>query len=143
MSLASTYADRNCSLARSLEIVGERWTLLIIRDAFYGVRRFGDFVEHLDIPRAVLSDRLKDLVDNGVMVKATAPGRARADYELTEMGRELWPVVHGLTQWGDEHFASKGPPRFFEHVEDGGGGDSDAGCEGRPRRAAGWETRVS
>jgi DNA-binding HxlR family transcriptional regulator len=142
MALPKQYTEQGCSLARALEIVGERWTLLIIRDAFYGVRRFGDFVEHLDIPRAVLSDRLKDLVDNGVMVKATAPGRARADYELTEMGRELWPVVHGLTQWGDEHFASKGPPRFFEHVEDGGRIDSELTCETCHRRIDVEDTRV-
>ena len=72
MPLGSDYAGQTCSMARALEIVGERWTLLIVRDAFFGVRRFADFAAHLDIPRAVLSGRLKALVEAGVMVPGPA-----------------------------------------------------------------------
>ena len=129
MALPKGYANPSCSLSRSLEVVGERWTLLIIRDAFYGVRRFGDFVEHLGVPRAVLTDRLNALVENGVMSKAAPEGSARSEYELTEMGLELWPVVYGLICWGDEHFAEAGVPRLFEHTKDGGRIRENLTCE--------------
>jgi DNA-binding HxlR family transcriptional regulator len=134
MALPKHYPDPNCSLVRSLEVVGERWTLLIIRDAFYGVRRFGEFAEHLGIPRTVLSDRLNDLVENGVLSKTRAPGRARSEYELTQTGRELWPIVHGLIRWGDQHLAPQGAPRVFEHAEDGGRIAPDSTCEECSRR---------
>jgi DNA-binding HxlR family transcriptional regulator len=134
MALPKDYATPSCSLSRSLEVVGERWTLLIIRDAFYGVRRFGDFVEHLGVPRAVLTDRLRALVDNGVLAKTAVEGRGHAEYELTPMGLELWPVVHGLIRWGDEHFSPAGPPRLFEHIEDGGRIGEDLVCAKCGRR---------
>jgi DNA-binding HxlR family transcriptional regulator len=134
MALPKHYPDPNCSLVRSLEVVGERWTLLIIRDAFYGVRRFGEFAEHLGIPRAVLTDRLNDLVDNGVLTKSRPAGRAHSEYELTETGRELWPIVYGLIRWGDEHLAQQGAPRVFEHAQDGGRIGPDSTCEGCGRR---------
>src|SRR2546423_15667325 len=74
--LGKDYEGQDCSLARALEVVGERWTLLIVRDAFYGVRRFSDFAAHLDIPRAVLSDRLAGLVEDGLMQRRPDPERA-------------------------------------------------------------------
>ena len=80
-----------CSLARSLEVVGERWTLLILRDLFMGIHRFSDLHAHLDIPRAVLAARLAALVEQGIVERR--PYRAdRADFHLTAAGRELWPV---------------------------------------------------
>lgn len=128
MALPKEYAEHGCSLARSLEVLGERWTLLIVRDAFYGVRRFGDFVAHLRIPRAVLTDRLGGLVDHGVLVKVAVPGSGYAEYELTPKGRQLWPIVYGLIRWGDEHYAPRGAPRVFEHAADGGRIGPDSRC---------------
>jgi DNA-binding HxlR family transcriptional regulator len=128
MALPKEYSTLGCSLSRSLEVVGERWTLLIVRDAFYGVRRFGDFADHLGIPRAVLAERLKELVERGVLAK-TDEGAGRTSYELTEAGLELWPIIFGLVQWGDKNFATDGPPRLFEHAEDGGRLAPDLTCE--------------
>jgi len=88
VALPREYAAESCPIARSLEIVGERWTLLVVRDAFYGVRRFSDFRAHLGIPKAVLSERLSLLVDQGVLTKA-AGSRGRDEYVLTPKGRRL------------------------------------------------------
>ncbi len=101
MALGTDYAHQDCTLARALEVVGERWSLLLVRDAFYGVRRFNDFLVHLDIPRAVLTARLAALTEAGVLRKeAYQQSPPRYDYVLTDAGLELWPVVHGLAQWG-------------------------------------------
>src|SRR5690348_7302888 len=89
--LGKDYAEQDCALARALEVVGERWTLLILRDAFYGVRRFSELQAHLDIPKAVLSDRLNTLVGDGVLERVPDPEhRGRYLYELTQSGRDLW-----------------------------------------------------
>jgi DNA-binding HxlR family transcriptional regulator len=102
--LGKDYADQDCALARALEVIGERWTPLILRDAFYGVRRFNDFQAHLDIPKAVLSDRLNGLVQDGILTRIPDPAHAgRHLYELTDSGRELWPVIHSLLVWGGKH----------------------------------------
>ena len=112
---AKGYGGQDCSLARALEVVGERWTLLIIRDALYGVRHFNDFRDHLDIPKAVLSDRLGGLVDNGILKRRTDPTHgSRYLYELTQAGRDLWPAVHALLTWGSQH---RTPNRLrFKHA---------------------------
>ncbi len=128
MALPSDYSRQACSLARSLEIVGERWTLLIVRDAFYGVRRFGDFAAHLDIPRAVLTGRLKTLVAEGVLEKVPGAG-GHDEYALTEKGTKLWPVVRDLMAWGDEFYSPQGPRRVLSHAADGGRVDTDGRCE--------------
>jgi DNA-binding HxlR family transcriptional regulator len=102
--LGKDYAGQDCALAAALEVVGERWTLLIVRDAFFGARRFGEWTDRLDIPRAVLADRLRGLVDAGILRREDGPGRGgRPGYELTEAGRALWPAVHALACWGSEH----------------------------------------
>jgi DNA-binding HxlR family transcriptional regulator len=125
--LGKTYEDQDCALARALEVVGERWTLLIIRDAFYGVRRYSDFQAHLDIPKAVLSDRLGGLVEEGVLKRLPDPEhRGRHLYELTSAGRDLWPVVHSLLTWGADHRG--GNSRRFRHVECGTLLDGDGRC---------------
>ncbi|GAA1889500.1 winged helix-turn-helix transcriptional regulator [Asanoa iriomotensis] len=124
MSLPSTYADRNCSLARALEIVGERWTLLIVRDAFYGVRRFGDFATQLGIPRASLATRLKALVEEGVLAR----DESTAEYRLTDKGIALWPAIRALMAWGDEFYSAKGVKRALRHAEDGGLIDDRGRC---------------
>jgi DNA-binding HxlR family transcriptional regulator len=115
MTLPRKYTDQACSLSRALEIVGERWTLLIVRDAFFGVRRFTDFAVHLNIPRAVLTGRLNALVDDGIMARALAES-GREEYELTDKGLGLWPVVRSLLAWGDENYAPRGPRRLMYHA---------------------------
>ena len=128
MTLPKEYAGERCSLARALEVVGERWTLLIVRDAFFGVRRFGDFAAHLDIPRAVLTSRLAALVEAGVL--ALAPGgHGHDEYALTGKGRDLWPVIRSLLVWGDEHYSAAGPRRVFMHAGDNGDVPPDGVCE--------------
>ena len=106
MGLPREYLDQECGLARSLEIVGERWTLLIIRDAFYGVRRFSDFRDHLGIPRAVLTERLNFLVEQGVLERLTASS-GRDEYALTDKGVRLWPAIWSL-RYRRAHCCSSG-----------------------------------
>jgi DNA-binding HxlR family transcriptional regulator len=118
MALRSDYEGQQCSLARSLEVVGERWTLLILRDLFFGVRRFTDLQAHLDIPRAVLASRLAALVERG-LVERRPYRRGRDEFVLTDCGVELWPAVHALMGWGDRHFAAGPPRRRFAHAECG------------------------
>ncbi|MCE7005317.1 helix-turn-helix transcriptional regulator [Kibdelosporangium philippinense] len=128
MALPSTYADRNCSMARALEVVGERWTLMIVRDAFYGVRRFGDFATQLGIPRAVLTNRLKALVQEGVFSRDD-DGAGNVEYRLTAKGVELWPIVRALMHWGDSFYSPAGVKRAVRHDLDGGLLDQEGRCE--------------
>ncbi len=113
----TSFAGMNCSVAQTLEIIGEWWTLLIIRDCFLGVRRFDEFVERLGIARNVLTSRLETLVDAGILERrAYDEGRGRYDYLLTTKGRALWPVLTALRQWGDEWVLGEGnEPLVLEH----------------------------
>ena len=117
MALGTGYAQQGCYLARALEVVGERWTLLILRDCFYGVRRFSDLRAHLDISRAVLSDRLDTLVDAGVLARAASGGHP--EYVLTEAGEGLWPTVFALSKWGEHYTTGDHPARIFSHAQCG------------------------
>jgi DNA-binding HxlR family transcriptional regulator len=119
MALPREYTGQACSIVRALEIVGERWTLLIVRDAVFGVRRFSDFLDHLGIPRAVLTERLEFLVGEDVLARVPGPGK-RSEYELTAKGLALWPVVRSLSAWGDEYYAPEGRRRVFVHASCGG-----------------------
>jgi DNA-binding HxlR family transcriptional regulator len=115
--LGKDYEAQDCSLARALEVVGERWTLLIVRDAFFGVQRFNDFLVRLDIPKAVLASRLRGLVQAGVMRRCADPHRAgREIYELTTAGEELWPAVYALRTWGARHRTPNGPRLIYTHA---------------------------
>lgn len=125
--LGKDYENQDCALARTLEVVGERWTLLIVRDAFYGVRRFNDFQAHLDIPKAVLSDRLAGLVDEDILERRPDPGYAgRHLYELTPAGRDLWPVLNALLAWGGRHRHTNS--RLFRHAACGTRLDDAGNC---------------
>jgi DNA-binding HxlR family transcriptional regulator len=105
-----------CSVAQCLEVVGEWWSMLVIRDAFRGVRRFDDFQARLGISRNVLAERLAKLVDAGVLTKrAYQDNPPRYDYVLTEKGRDLWPLLTAMRQWGDRHAAPDGPPVRVVH----------------------------
>jgi DNA-binding HxlR family transcriptional regulator len=127
MALPKDYAGQGCSLARALEVVGERWTLLIVRDAFFGVRRFGDFVAHLDIPRAVLTHRLAALVEAGVLVAVPGP-HGHDEYALTPKGLDLWPALRALLAWGDDYYSAAGPRRLYQHAADDGPVAGDGCC---------------
>lgn len=127
MALPKDYTREGCSMARALEVVGERWTLLIVRDAFFGVRRFSDFAAHLDIPRAVLAHRLTTLVAAGVLAVAPGP-HGHDEYALTDKGLALWPVVRSLLAWGDDFYSAAGPRRVFRHALDDGDVGPDGGC---------------
>jgi DNA-binding HxlR family transcriptional regulator len=119
--LGNTYDGQACSIARSLELIGERWTLLIIRDAFLGIRRFDDFQRSLGVARNVLQGRLERLVDGGILERVRYQERPeRYEYRLTEKGLDLWPVVVSLLKWGDRHAAPEGPPVVLEHRDCGG-----------------------
>ena len=102
-----------CNLAKSFELIGDRWTLLILRSALYGLRRFDDFQLDLDIPRSVLSNRLAGLVESGVMERREYREdgqRARIEYPLTEMGRSLGLPFIAMTAWGDRWLSEGAPP---------------------------------
>lgn len=128
--LGRTYESQTCSVARTLELVGERWTLLIIRDTFLGVRRFGDFAERLGIARNVLQDRLERLVEAGILEKVPYQERPlRHEYRLTDMGRDLWPSIVALLQFGDKYLApASGPPMLLLHRDCGGELDDRRVC---------------
>src|SRR3954465_3016528 len=109
----SPVAMRDCSLARSFELIGDRWTLLILRSAMYGVRRFDDFQAELDVPRSVLSARLAALVDSGIMERQEyreEGQRARVEYPLTQMGRELALPFCARTAGGEKGLGEGEPP---------------------------------
>jgi DNA-binding HxlR family transcriptional regulator len=109
----------NCPVGKSLELLGEKWTLLIVRDALNGVRRFDDFRRHMGLSEAVLADRLRKLVEAGVLETRPyqEPGkRERVEYRLTHKGRELLPVIIALKQWGETHYPDpKGPVIAVRH----------------------------
>lgn len=108
----TSFSDMSCSIARCLEQVGDGWTLLIIREAFFGTRRFGEFQSHLGIAPNVLTARLQGLVQHGILQAMAESENGRVlDYRLTNKGRDLFPIVIALLQWGDRHApAPEGPP---------------------------------
>ena len=120
--LPRTYDGQRCSIARALEVLGDRWTLLIVRDAFLGIRRFDDFQRSLDVARNVLTDRLGRLVAAGILERQRYQDRPeRFEYRLTDKGLDLWPVTISLLQWGDRHYLHpEGPPRIIRHRDCGG-----------------------
>lgn len=109
--------EDTCSIAATLELIGDRWTLLILRDAFRGIRRFEALHRDLGIARNLLADRLARLVEHGVLEKVRYQDRPpRSEYRLTEAGRELSPVLVALMHWGDRHTAPPaGPPVELVH----------------------------
>lgn len=129
--LGRTYDNQICSIARTLEVVGERWSLLIIRDAFLGLRRFEEFQADLGVARNVLTERLNRLVDEGILERVPYQERpTRYEYRLTSKGGELGTAVIALMQWGDRHLAGEaGPPRLVEHADCGGGVKAQLACE--------------
>jgi DNA-binding HxlR family transcriptional regulator len=128
--LDRTYPEQVCSVARALEVVGERWTLLILRDAILGMRRFDDFQANLGLARSVLTSRLNHLVEEGVLERRRyQTGPERFEYVLTAKGRALAPVLFHLMKWGDAYYVTEaGPPRLSLHRGCGGEVDAALGC---------------
>jgi DNA-binding HxlR family transcriptional regulator len=120
--LGRTYETQDCSAARALELVGERWSLLIVRHAlFRGITRFTDFQRSLGLARNILAARLDWFVEVGLMQRRpSAAGSPHHDYVLTDKGRDLQPIIIALAQWGDRWAAPDGPPVVFRHAHCGG-----------------------
>ncbi|MFI2478849.1 winged helix-turn-helix transcriptional regulator [Nocardia xishanensis] len=114
-------ADEPCSITRALVILGDRWTLLVLKAAFAGIRRFNAFQTSLGISRGRLLDRLDRLVEHGILTKRIPEGGgAYEEYRLTETGLEVYPVLMALRDWGDAHLAPDGPPLHYLHHDCGG-----------------------
>jgi DNA-binding HxlR family transcriptional regulator len=119
---------RGESVGRALDLVGERWTLLILREAFFGVKRYGQFVRNLNIPRPTLSARLKSLVDAGLLQRVPY-AEDRDEYRLTQAGLELFPAIVILMKWGDTHVPDPdGPAVVLEHSTCGKVADAFLAC---------------
>jgi len=115
-----SFGQMNCSLAQTLEIIGERWTLLILRDAFFGVKRFGHFQRRLGIARNILTSRLNQLLEEDILEKRGSEEGAHYEYVLTSKGLDLQPVLIAMTHWGDKHYPNpKGERWIFVEKETG------------------------
>lgn len=116
---ALAFSTRNCTIGRAMEVLGERWTLVVLREVFNGVRRFDDMQVHASVPRQVLANRLGRLVDDGILRREPyrADGqRVRHEYRLTPKGLDLYPVLVAVSGWGDRYLADpEGAPVEFEH----------------------------
>lgn len=110
-----------CTISRPLGVLGDRWTLVIVKQAFAGTRRFEDFLAALRISRSRLADRLERLVDQGILRKQPyVDTRTRYEYRLTEKGLDLYPVLQAIRAWGDRYMAPEGPPFRYLHRDCGG-----------------------
>ena len=127
--LGRTYDGQNCSVAKSLELVGERWTMLVVREVFLGHRRFDEIAARLGVARNVLTARLARLVEEGVLERVRYQERPqRFEYRLTEKGLDLWPVLITMMQFGDRYYAPDGPPLVMTHKGCGGAVDAHRLC---------------
>lgn len=125
-------ADVPCSITRPLVILGDRWTFLLVKQAFSGIRRFEDFRAGLGISRSRLADRLERLVGEGILTRQpykTDAGRGRDEYRLTPKGLALYPVLLALRDWGDAHMAPDGPPAYYRHRDCGGDAHTHIVCD--------------
>lgn len=137
-------ADERCSIARTVSVIGDRWTLLILRDCFLRIRRFDEFEARLGITRHILADRLKKLVDAGVLRKVPYQERpVRYEYRLTQKGLDLYPILMGIVHWGDSYMAGKaGRPLLHRHLKCGHQFDPVLTCSECGERVNPREVRV-
>jgi len=123
------YPTQYCSMASTLEIIGERWTILIVRDIFLGIRRFDDLQRDLGVARNILQSRLERLLEYGIVVKRPYQERpVRYEYRLTTKGADLWPVLVSLLHWGDTYAIEGDPPIVLQHRGCGGELDDRRRC---------------
>jgi DNA-binding HxlR family transcriptional regulator len=116
----TSFREMNCSVAQCLEVVGEWWSMLIVRDLFLGITRFEDFHQRLGISRNILNQRLEHLIERGVVDRVPyCEHPVRYDYRLTEKGKDLWPVLTAIRQWGDRWEAPEGAPLELVHNDCG------------------------
>ena len=128
--LGNDYEDQICSVANTLEVVGERWSLLIVREVFLGVRRFDEIQADLGVARNVLQKRLTRLVEQGVLERRAYQERPlRCEYRLTRKGLDLWPTMVALMQWGDRYGPRTEPPVLLVHRGCGGAVDEHRICQ--------------
>jgi DNA-binding HxlR family transcriptional regulator len=142
--LRNDYDSQTCSIAGALEVVGERWSLLIVRDVLLGLRRFDEIQANLGIARNVLQTRLTRLMDQGVLERRPYQERPpRYEYRLTEKGLDLWPTIVSLMRWGDEHAVpAAGPPVLLEHRGCGGAVDEHRLCASCGARLSARDVRA-
>jgi len=141
--LGNTYEDQVCSVAGALEVVGERWSLLIVRDVFLGLRRFDAIQADLGVARNVLQTRLTRLIEQRVLEKRLYQAHpARYEYRLTDKGLDLWPAMVALMQWGNRYAAPGGPPVLLEHRDCGGMVDEHRLCESCGARLSARDVRA-
>ena len=128
---AAEIAEQRCSIARPAALLGDRWTLVILRQAFNGIKHFEEFQSTLGISRSLLSDRLGTLVAAGVLRREPYKDavRTRDRYRLTEMGLDLYPVLMALREWGDRYMAEEGPPLVVRHKGCGGEPTLELRCD--------------
>ena len=142
---AAELAEERCSIARPASILGDRWTLVILRQAFSRVRRFEDFQSSLGISRSLLADRLNKLVEEAILRREPYKDeiRTRDEYRLTEKGLDLYPVLMALREWGDRYMADDGPPLKVRHRDCGGEPTIHLTCDrcGEPVTARDAEVR--
>ena len=137
-----SFADMHCSVAQCLEVVGEWWSLLIVRDVFLGVTRFDRLQERLGISRNILQQRLNRMVDADVLQKVPySEHPPRYDYRLTSKGRDLWPVLTAMRQWGDRYAAPDGPPVQMVHKGCGKVAHAVMTCSGCGQRITARDVR--
>src|ERR1700730_1684078 len=130
LMLGRTYDTQTCSVAGTLDRSGERWTLLIVRDAFMGARRFEDFQRRTGVARNILSARLNLLVDEGILAKVPYQEHpVRYEYRLSDKGLDLWPVIVALVQWGDRYIYPGRAPVLLTHKNCGGAVSDRRTCE--------------
>ena len=145
LGVSESLWDRSrCSVAGTLSVVGEKWSLLVLREAFFGVRRFADFQRVLGAPRAVLTERLATLVEQGILrrVPYQAEGeRQRHEYRLTQKGIDLYPTLVALMQWGDRYLADGDQPVELEHKDCGATVHLALVCDAGPQRSGAREGR--
>jgi len=139
-------SPQNCTVQRTLDLIGEKWSLLVLRDAMNGVHRFDDFRRHVGLSDAVLSDRLRKLVAAGILdtVPYREPGhRTRHEYRLTRKGWDLWPVMIALKQWGDRYTADpEGPPLEVHHRDCGASVEAVVLCAAEHERLTPFQAHI-
>lgn len=108
MAVSTAWTDQSCPVARTADLVGDRWSLLVIRDAMDGARSFTDFQRRTGIARNILTDRLRKLTAHGIIAQVNAQSGKRKLYELTDAGKDLFPVIVSLRQWGERHAFAAG-----------------------------------